>query len=75
MYELRMVEKIDGQVPSKLEFMENMGNVFGMNLTDYHKNLSQSLQNQPLEANIKVFKEMIAITEDTILQKNNIGSI
>lgn len=64
MYELRMIEKVDGQVPTKSEFMEELGNVFGTNLTDYHSILSQSLKNQPLEVNLKVFEDLKQVIQE-----------
>ncbi|MCP4521802.1 MAG: hypothetical protein GY827_08965 [Cytophagales bacterium] len=63
LYEMRYFETSDGQIPTKLEFMEVMGEYFDTNFSDYARNLSQSLQNQPLEANTKVFMEMISIIE------------
>jgi len=58
LYELRLFNKTDGQIPTKQEFIETMGEYLGVDLSKYHSNLSQALQNQPLEVNLKVFEEM-----------------
>jgi hypothetical protein len=58
LYEIRLLCKTDGQIPTKQEFMETIGEYLGVDLSKYHTNLSQSLQNQPLEINLKVFEEM-----------------
>ena len=51
------------QLPTKIEFMEYFGNSFGVDLSDYAGALSQSLKEQTLEVNFKVFEEMKAITQ------------
>ena len=61
LYELKLFQKTNGQMPSKKEFMTEIGNIFNEDLSGYHASLSQSLQNQPLEANLKIFYEMIDI--------------
>lgn len=63
LYELRMFNKTDGQIPTKQEFIETMGEYLGVDLSKYHSNLSQALQNQPLEVNLKVFEEMKEATQ------------
>lgn len=63
LYELRLFNKTDGQIPTKQEFMETMGEYLGVDLSKYHSNLSQALQNQPLEVNLKVFEEMKEATQ------------
>lgn len=63
LYELRLFNKTDGQTPTKQEFIETMGEYLGVDLSKYHSNLSQALQNQPLEVNLKVFEEMIEATQ------------
>ena len=68
LYEIRLIEKADGQVPTKKEFFKTMGEYLGVNLSDYHTNLSQSLQNQSLEVNLKVFNEMIEATKNAHYQ-------
>lgn len=47
--ELRLIEKTDGQLPTKQEFMETFGSFLGINLSGYHTNLSQAFKNQRLE--------------------------
>lgn len=63
LYELRLFNKTDGQIPTKQEFIETMGEYLGVDLSKYHSNLSQALQNQPLEVNLKVFEEMKKATQ------------
>lgn len=63
LYELRLFNKTDGQIPTKQEFIETMGEYLGIDLSKYHSNLSQALQNQPLEVNLKVFEEMKEATQ------------
>lgn len=63
LYELRLFNKTDGQIPTKQEFMETMGEYLGVDLSKYHSNLSQALQNQPLGVNLKVFEEMKDATQ------------
>jgi len=62
-YELRLIDKVNEQTPSKQEFMEALGNFFGIDLSHYHTNLSQAQKNQGEDVNIKIFEEMIAITK------------
>lgn len=63
-YELLLIYKANGQIPTKQEFMSEFGNFLGADLSAYHSNLSQALTNQPLEVNLKVFEEMKRITQD-----------
>ena len=68
LYELRLFNKTDGQIPTKQEFIETMGEYLGVDLSKYHSNLSQALQNQPLEVNLKVFEEMKEATQNAHYQ-------
>jgi hypothetical protein len=63
LYELRLINDSDGQIPSKKIFFNAVGKFIGVELSNYHSNLSQALQNQPLEVNLKVFDEMMEITK------------
>jgi len=63
LYELRLFNKADGLIPTKQEFIETMGEYLGVDLSKYHSNLSQALQNQPLEVNLKVFEDMKEATQ------------
>ncbi len=71
LYELRFFVKTDGQIPTKQEFIETMGEYLGVDLSKYHSNLSQALQNQPLEVNLKVFEEMKKATQEAHYQYRN----
>lgn len=68
LYELRLFNKTDGQIPTKQEFMETLGEYLGVDLSKYHSNLSQALQNQPLEVNLKVFEDMKEATQKAHFQ-------
>ena len=68
LYELRFFHKTDGQIPTKQEFIETMGEYLGADLSKYHSNLSQALQNQKLEVNLKVFEEMKEVTKNAHYQ-------
>lgn len=68
LYELRLFNRTDGQIPTKQEFIETMGEYFGVDLSKYHSNLSQSLQNQPLGVNLKVFDDMKEVTKNAHYQ-------
>ncbi|MFN3405630.1 MAG: hypothetical protein ACK40G_16145 [Cytophagaceae bacterium] len=62
-YELKFVEKTNGQLPSKEEFMIQAGHFFGVDLSKYDTDLSQALNNTALEANLKIFEKMKEITQ------------
>lgn len=64
-YELRMFEMIDGQIPSKEMFMKQAGDFFGTDLSKYDIDLSQALNNTRLETNLKVFEEMKEVTQNS----------
>jgi hypothetical protein len=68
LYELRLFNKTDGQIPTKQEFIETMGEYLGVDLSKYHSNLSQALQNQPLEVNLKIFEDMKQATQNAHYQ-------
>lgn len=68
LYELRLFNKTDGQIPTKQEFIETMGEYLGVDLSKYHSNLSQALQNQPLEVNLKIFEDMKQVTQNAHYQ-------
>lgn len=62
LWELKFFEKpSSGQIPSKEEFMKLTGVFFGVDLSKYDIDLSQSLNNTSLEANLKVFEDMKAV--------------
>lgn len=68
LYELRLIDKTNGQIPTKQEFIETMGEYLGCDLSKYHTNLSQAFQNQPLEVNLKVFEKMKEVTQNAHYQ-------
>jgi hypothetical protein len=64
-YELKMFEMTDGQIPSKEMFMKQAGEFFGTDLSKYDIDLSQALNNTSLEANLKVFEQMKEVTQNS----------
>lgn len=64
-YELRMFEMTDGQIPSKEMFMKQAGDFFGTDLSKYDIDLSQALNNTSLETNLKVFEQMKEVTQNS----------
>jgi hypothetical protein len=63
LYELRFIEDIRGQIPTKKEFMLKVGEFLGTNFSSYDSDLSQSLNNTTIEKNTEIFKRMIVIME------------
>jgi hypothetical protein len=64
-YELKLFETANGQIPSKEMFMKQAGDFFGTDLSKYDIDLSQSLNNTSLEANLKIFELMKEITQNS----------
>jgi len=64
-YELKMFEMTDGQIPSKELFMKQAGEFFGTDLSKYDIDLSQALNNTSLETNLKVFEQMKEVTQNS----------
>lgn len=64
-YELKMFEMTDGQIPSKEMFMKQAGEFFGTDLSKYDTDLSQALNNTSLEANFNVFEQMKEVTQNS----------
>jgi hypothetical protein len=64
LYELKFIEKIDGKTLTKQEFFDSFGAFLNVDFSSYHSILSQSLQEQPIEINVRVFDDMKKITQD-----------
>ena len=64
LYEMRLIVKEDDQLPTKQEFMEAFGAFLGEDLKKYSSNLSQAMQTQPLNINLKVFNKMIDVIKN-----------
>lgn len=69
-YELRMIEKKDGQIPSKESFMKEAGEFFGTDFSKYDIDLSQAMNNTSIEANLKIFEDMKTIIQNKVLGDN-----
>jgi hypothetical protein len=67
-YELKIIYKSDLVLPTKDEFMRDMGNVFGEDFSTYSKNLSQAYGGS-LESNLKVFETMLENTRKAFEEK------
>lgn len=63
LYELKHIEKSDGQIPNKEFFMKKAGDFFGVDLSRYESALSQAMINLDLEPNLKVFHNMLKATQ------------
>lgn len=59
LFELRKIEDLNGQIPTKEQFMKIAGEFFNLDLTDYDRSLSQAYKEGTLEANQKIFLEML----------------
>lgn len=62
---LKLIDKSNGQTPYKKEFMTDIGNFLDVDLSNYHTSLSQSLNETPLEVNLKVFDDMKQIVKNS----------
>ena len=63
LHELELFEKVNGKELTKKEFMKTMGDYLGVDLSNFHSNLSQALQTQPKDVNLKIFKELLKAWE------------
>ena len=63
LYESELFEKVNGKELTKKEFMKTMGDYLGVDLSNFHSNLSQALQTQPKDVNLKIFKELLKAWE------------
>lgn len=72
---LGIIYKSDLNKPTKEEFMREMGNVFGVDLTNSHKDLSQAFNDCSLETNLKVFETMLKFTKEEWQTRINKKSI
>lgn len=70
LYELRKIEDLNGQIPTKEVFMKEGGNFFNIDLTDYDTNLSQAYREGKLEPNLKIFEEMLGKSRKIHEEKN-----
>lgn len=66
MYELRLFKLEDGLLPNKKQFIEEAGDFFGIDLSNYHADLSQALKNGKVESNVEIFEKMKDIIQKKI---------
>lgn len=58
LYDLRFIEKPNGEIPTKQEFFNAFGEFLGTDLKHHQVFFSQSIQGQSLQANLEVFENM-----------------
>ncbi|HPI07851.1 MAG TPA: hypothetical protein PLM41_15785 [Saprospiraceae bacterium] len=67
MWELGLFRDQDDLKPNKLTVMKAVGTLFGIDLSNYDKDLSQAFQTTNTENNIKIFKELEEITKNKLI--------
>lgn len=70
LYEMRKVEDLNGQIPTKEVFMKEVGNFFNIDLSEYDASLSQAYREGSLEPNLKIFDEMLEKSRKIHEEKN-----
>jgi hypothetical protein len=70
LHESELFEKVNGKELTKKEFMETMGDYLGVDLSNFHSNLTQALQTQPRDVNLKIFKELLKAWEGVYKKAN-----
>ncbi len=63
MYKLQFFARQDGKAMNKEEFMKQVGQFFGNDFSSSSTIVSQALNEQPLEPNLKIFEEMRKVFE------------
>ena len=64
LHELKYIEMPDGNLPSKVDFMNLFGEFLGADLSNYNNGFSQAINNSKFESNIAVFKKMMKVIEN-----------
>jgi hypothetical protein len=59
LWELKGFEISEGGCPTKENTMKTFGNIIGIDLSNYDKDLSKALKNSSLETNVGIFEKMI----------------
>ncbi|MCC6412005.1 MAG: hypothetical protein IT270_10125 [Saprospiraceae bacterium] len=67
MWELGFFKDQDELKPNKLKVMKAVGTLFGLDLSNYDKDLSQAFQTTNTENNIKIFRELEEITKNKLI--------
>ena len=62
LYELRFVDKQNGELPTKKEFIEAVGEFLGTDFSKFQQDLSQAFKNGSIESNIGIFEKLKNIT-------------
>jgi len=58
LYELRLIEKQNGDLPNKKEFIEAIGKFLGTDFSKFHQDLSQAFQGGSIESNTEIFDKL-----------------
>ena len=70
--ELRCFAKEDETLPDKIDVMKTFGNLVGINLNNYDKDLNKAFTtNVTMEKNLEIFDKMKTKTQDIFLSKLN----
>jgi len=67
MWELGFFRDSNGLIPTKLTVMKAVGELLGIDLSDYDKDLSQAFQTKNPELNIKIFRDLEEVTKNKVL--------
>uniref|UniRef100_UPI0040482BAF hypothetical protein n=1 Tax=Algoriphagus sp. TaxID=1872435 RepID=UPI0040482BAF len=62
LYDLRYMEKQNGELPTKKEFFEAVGEFLRADFSKFHQDLSQAFKNGSIESNIEIFEKLKSIT-------------
>uniref|UniRef100_UPI004047BA7D hypothetical protein n=1 Tax=Algoriphagus sp. TaxID=1872435 RepID=UPI004047BA7D len=60
--DLRYVEKLNGQLPTKKDFIEAVGEFLGTDFSTFQQDLSQAFKNGSIESNVEIFEKLKNIT-------------
>lgn len=72
MQELRAFETPNGTLATKKDVMQAFGNIVGINLSNYDKDLNKAFtSNVSIEANLEIFEKMKSKTQEIFLNKQN----
>jgi len=55
---LRLIEKQNGDLPNKKEFIEAIGKFLGTDFSKFHQDLSQAFQGGSIESNTEIFDKL-----------------
>lgn len=68
LYGLNLIQLENGQLPTKQQFIQLMGELLGVDMEGYEQVLSKALE-QSLEANLEVFEKMKMTFQEQVLAR------